>query len=355
MKLFRHAITRMQGYVPGEQPAGTDYIKLNTNENPYPPSPKVREAVIEEIERIRLYPDPMANRLRDRVAEIHGLARENVLVGNGSDDLLTMVMRTFADQGDPVVSPTPTYTLYHTLCEIQGANYLGIPYRDDYSFNGELVPAKAKIVFVANPNSPSGTLLDEDLLSRVATRIAGVLVVDEAYVDFSRKNCLGLLKSKKNAIILRTLSKSFSLAGLRVGYALADAGVIEQLAKVKDSYNVSRCAIAGGMAALGDIDWMRENARTIIASRRRLTWGLEELGCFVFPSESNFVLARITNYPAEQIYRQLKRRNILVRYYDIPRLRDCLRISVGTDAEIKRLVIEMAEIIGWRTKVGSQK
>lgn len=348
MSAIRKDIARMEGYRPGEQPPTTDYIKLNTNENPYPPSPRVKDALIAELERLRLYPDPMATRLRERIAELHQVPLENILVGNGSDELLTIMIRTFAERGECVASPSPTYTLYKTLCEIQGARYVPVEYRDDYSLNESLIPARAKIVFVANPNSPSGTLLPEESLAKIAAAISGVLVIDEAYVDFSRKNCLSLLKTHKNVIILRTLSKSFSLAGLRVGYALADKDIIGNFIKVKDSYNVSRLAIAGGLAALSDLEWARGNIQKIIATRRRLTWGLEELGFFVYPSEANFVLARLDAYPADQIYRQLTRKKILVRYYDTPRLKNCLRISVGTDGEITRLVIQIAEIVGWK-------
>jgi len=349
MTIFRSDIEKMQGYKPGEQPpAGAGFTKLNTNENPYPPSPRVREALIEEMERLRLYPDPMATRLRERISEICLAPVENIVAGNGSDDLLTMVMRAFAGRGDQVASPVPTYTLYKTLCEIQGARYCPVPYRDDFSLDADAIPQKAKIVFIANPNSPSGTLLPEGLLAGIASRISGVLAVDEAYVDFAIKNCQGLLLDHKNVIILRTLSKSFSLAGLRVGYALADKKIIETMVKVKDSYNVGRMAIAGGIAALSDMEWMRDNTARIVATRRRLVWGLKELGFFVYPSEANFILARIDNYPADQIYRHLKRRKILVRYYDTPALKNCLRISVGTDDEIKRLIIETAEILGWR-------
>ncbi len=344
----RKDVAQMEGYKPGEQPATTDYIKLNTNENPYPPSPRVKEALIAELERIRLYPDPMATGLRERIAELHQVPMENILVGNGSDELLTIIIRTFAERGDCVASPSPTYTLYKTLCEIQGARYVPVEYRDDYSLNEDLIPSRSKIVFVANPNSPSGTLLPEESLAKIAAAIPGVLVIDEAYVDFSRKNCLGLLKTRKNVIILRTLSKSFSLAGLRIGYALADKEIIGNFVKVKDSYNVSRLAIAGGLAALSDLEWTRGNIQKIVASRRRLTWGLEELGFLVYPSEANFVLVKSDGYPADQIYRQLKRKKILVRYYDTPRLKNSLRISVGTDAEIKRLVIQIAEIVGWK-------
>lgn len=352
MGLVRKNIEQMQGYVPGEQPTEGGYIKLNTNENPYPPSPRVAEALAAEAERLRLYPDPMANRLRARVAELCQVPVEGTLVGNGSDELLTMAVRTFAEAGDIIVSPEPTYTLYKTLCEIQGARYAPVPYRDDYSLNAALIPARTRLVFVANPNSPSGTLVPEETLARVAAAISGVLVVDEAYVDFARKNCSGLLKERKNVVILRTLSKSFSLAGLRVGYALADKNIIDEFSKVKDSYNVSRMAIAGGLAALEDVAWMRENARKIIATRKRLTARLEALGFFVFPSEANFVLARIVSYPASQIYLHLKKRRILVRYYDTPRLQNCLRISVGTDEEIEKLLVQIAEIIGSKGSMG---
>ena len=227
MNMIRKNIEGMEGYVPGEQPADTDFIKLNTNENPYPPSPRVREALAEEMERLRLYPDPMAGRFRERVAELNGVPVDNVLAGNGSDDLLTIIMRTFVGEGDLVVSPSPTYTLYKTLCEIQEARYSTVSYRDDYSLNEDYIPVKAKVVFVSNPNSPSGTVIGEESLEKIAARIHGVLVVDEAYVDFASKNCMGLIKKYKNVIILRSLSKSFSLAGLRVGYALADKQIIE--------------------------------------------------------------------------------------------------------------------------------
>jgi len=225
---------------------------------------------------------------------------------------------------------------------------VAVPYREDYSLNETLIPRRAKIVFVASPNSPSGTLAQERTLVRIASAIAGVLVVDEAYVDFSRGSCAGLLKERENVIILRSLSKSFSLAGLRVGYGIADRAIIENMVKVKDSYNVSRLAIVGGLAALSDLAWMRDNVRKVVATRRRLMEKLETLGFYVYPSEANFVLARITSYPARQLYEHLKRKRILVRYYDTPRLRDCLRISVGTDAEIEALVVQIAEIIGWR-------
>ncbi|MDD5556733.1 MAG: histidinol-phosphate transaminase [bacterium] len=354
MGIVRRAIERMEGYRPGEQPSDGKFIKLNTNENPYPPSPRVREALAGEAERLQLYPDPLAEALRERIAGIHGVPKERVIAGNGSDDVLTMVMRTFAERGDPVASPVPTYTLYETLCGIQGARYLPVPYREDYSLDPSAVPARAKVVFVANPNSPSGTLLPAATLSAIAGRIAGVLVVDEAYVDFARRDCLDLARRHENVIILRSLSKSFSLAGLRLGYGIAREEIVSNLRKVKDSYNVSRLALAGGLAALGDLPWMRENVRKVVATRRRLTAGLQRLGFGVLPSEANFVLACTTGYPARQIHELLKRKRILVRYYDTPRLRDCIRVSVGTDEETEALLVQIAEIIGARIPTGGK-
>lgn len=348
MGIFRKNIERMTGYAPGEQPSGGGYIKLNTNENPYPPSPRVMEAIAAETERLRLYPDPLATKLRERIAAYHQQPLERILVGNGSDDLLTVITRTFAGKGDTVVSPTPTYTLYRTLCEIQEARYITIPFREDYSLDAGLIPSRAKIVFAANPNSPSGTLLSEGTLARIASAISGVLVVDEAYVDFSRRNCMGLLEKHENVIILRSFSKSFSLAGMRIGYAVANGRIIENLIKVKDSYNVNRLAVAAGIAALDDIQWMKANVTKVIATRRRLIVGLEKLGFAVKPSEANFILVRIRGYPAAQVYERLKRKKILVRFYDTPRLRDSLRISVGTDAEIDELLTQVTEITGRR-------
>jgi len=351
MSYFRPDIDAMAGYTPGEQPQGGGYVKLNTNENPYPPSPRVLEAVRSwTTEALRLYPDPMAGAVRDKAAEVYGLRPENVLVGNGSDDLLTIIMRCFADRGDPIAYPMPTYTLYRTLAQIQGTRPVEVAFADDYSLPDGLRGIEAKIVFLANPNSPSATLVAADEVASLAASLRGVLVVDEAYVDFAEGDCLDLVRGHPNVIVLRTFSKSFSMCGLRVGLALASADLIAGMVKVKDSYNVNRLAAVAAAAALDDLDHMRANAERIKATRERLTRALEEMGVFVLPSQANFILACIpaaSERPsARDLYRQLKQRRILVRYFDQPRLDDCLRITVGSDEEIDVFLERLREI--WR-------
>lgn len=347
MNLLRPDIARMAPYTPGEQPQGGGFVKLNTNENPYPPSPRVLEALRREIgPALRLYPDPLATPLRRAAAERFGVAPECVLAGNGSDELLTLIMRAFVGPGERVAYPTPTYTLYRTLAQIQGAQPIEVPFPDDYSLPPDLSRAGAKAVFLANPNSPSGTLVAPEAVSALATALSGLLVVDEAYVDFAAAHCLDLIGRHRNLIVLRTLSKSFSLCGVRCGLAFAPPDLIAGLMKVKDSYNVNRLAIAAGVAALEDIGGMQQNARKIVATRERLRGELEAMGFSCWPSQANFVLARAPRgRRARDLYEALKRRKILVRWFDAPRVDDCLRITVGTDAETDALLAALREVL----------
>ena len=344
---FRENVERMEGYTPGEQPRGQKLIKLNTNENPYPPSPKVLAAVrAAAAETLRLYPDPMSTALREKAAAVYGFDAGQVLAGNGSDDLLTMLVRVFVPEGGSIATTRPTYTLYRTLAAIQGAGCVEVPFGEGYSLPADALAATgAELVFVANPNAPSGTLVEPGELAALAGRLECVLVVDEAYVDFSRTNALGLARELENVVVLRTLSKSYSLAGVRVGLAFAPGRIIEGLVKVKDSYNLDRVAQAAALAALGDVPWMEQNAARIKATRARLTSSLRELGFTVPDSESNFVLASTAEPPAAGIQSELKSRGILVRYFDEPGLRDSLRITVGTDEEIDELLAQLASIL----------
>jgi len=272
----------MQAYVPGFQPEGDGFVKLNTNENPYPPSPRVIEAIrAAAAESLRLYPDPMSNAFRDKVAETYGFRREQVLAGNGSDDLLSMISRCFLSPGDKAVYPYPTYLLYETLCRIQDAEPVEIDFNDDFSLPAEMFKAKGKVLFLCNPNSPSATMVPPDEVRRLAESFPGVVVIDEAYVDFADTDCLDLAKTQANVIVLRTLSKSFSLAGMRCGFAVASEDIINGLAKVKDSYNLDRLAIAAAAAALSDLPHMRRNVELIRATRAKLTAGLRGLGFHV--------------------------------------------------------------------------
>jgi histidinol-phosphate aminotransferase len=344
--VFRRNIARMEGYVPGEQPQEPGYIKLNTNENPYPPSPKVREAILSELgDPLRLYPDPGATRLRRQAALTYGFDMSRIVAGNGSDDLLAMVAKAFVGEGDALACPTPTYTLYDTLVRIQGGRLVGVPYPEDYSLPPGLARRKARVTVVASPNSPSGTPVPLRALAALADAVPGVLVVDEAYADFAEETALPLARERENVIVLRTLSKSFSLAGLRVGLGFAHPRIIDGLNKVRDSYNLGRIPIAAGAAALADIAWMERNAGKIRKTRAALVDALPSVGFTPYPSQSNFVLARRTRGgSARPAYAALKRRKILVRHFDTPRLAGCLRITVGTDDEIAALLSAMKEI-----------
>ncbi len=344
---FRPNVAKMTGYVPGEQPREQGFIKLNTNENPYPPSPAVRRAILAEAGSLRLYPDPGATRLKTRAARTYGFDVASVIAGNGSDDLLAMIARAFVGEGDILCCPTPTYTLYDTLVHIQGGRIEAVRYPPDYSLPAGLGAKRAKVTIVANPNSPSGTAVPPSALAALADRVRGVLVIDEAYVDFADETALSLARDKKNVIVLRTLSKSFSLAGMRIGLGFAHPAIIEGLNKVRDSYNLSRLAIAAGEAALADAGWMRKNAAKIRRTRAALLAALPALGFSPYPSQSNFVLAERTGGgSARSIYTELARKKILVRYFDTPRLAGCLRITVGTDAEIEALLAALRTLRG---------
>jgi len=355
MSYLRPNIQRMQGYVPGEQPRDGGFIKLNTNESPFPPAPGVLRALRAAVNRdLRLYPDPMATPVREKVAQVYGTRPARVLAGNGSDDLLTQVVRAFCGPGRLIAYPVPTYSLYPTLAAIEDARVREVPYPPDFSLPAGLFRKGAAVTFVANPNSPTGTAVPPEELSRLARAVSGVLVIDEAYVDFADRDCLHLVERHRNVIVLRTFSKSFSLCGVRLGFAVAREELIRGMAKVKDSYNVSRLAIAAGVAALEEIEVMRARAERIRATRRRLARGLESLGWFVYPSQSNFVFARVRPpLSAGEVYRRLKRRGILVRFFDRPGLDDGLRITVGREREVGLLLRALREICAPRARRGA--
>jgi len=347
--MFRPSIQKMQPYAPGEQPGAHErLIKLNTNENPYPPSPRVRRAITEAANAtLRLYPAPRADVFVERASKLYGVSREMILAGNGSDELLAMIFRATLGRGDKVAYPTPTYSLYDTLAAIQEAKALRFPFGRDFIVPiAELARARARLTIICNPNSPSGTMTPVHELGGLAKKLRGrLLVIDEAYVDFAEENALPLLKSHRNVIILRTLSKAFSLAGMRLGLAFAHPEVIEGLLKVKDSYNLSRIALAGGAAALSDPGWMRRNVERVKQTRARVEARLRRMGFEVPPSQANFVLARMPGSDLSALARGLRRAGILVRYFSVPSLRDALRISIGTPSEMNALFKAMEQLV----------
>jgi histidinol-phosphate aminotransferase len=347
---FRECVERMHAYVPGEQPApGARVIKLNTNENPYPPSPRVLAAIQAELAAtgasLRLYSDPAARALRDEAARCYGIPAEQILHGNGSDELLALLVRALIEPGEIIAYPYPTYVLYETLAESQGARIETVDFDADFRLPLGLSKLAAKLVFVANPNAPSGTPHSPDELRALARALGdGVLVIDEAYADFAESNALPLAKSEPNVVVLRTFSKSYSLAGMRLGLMFGSRELVAGVSKIKDSYNLDRLAIAAGTAALVDQRWMQENAAKIRATRLRLVSGLTELGLQVLPSQTNFVFARLQSAErAAAAYRFLKERGILVRYFKLRLLDDGLRITVGTDEEIDALLNALKE------------
>lgn len=344
---FRPAITTLEAYVPGEQPAGESaFVKLNTNENPYPPSPRALAAVRDvDADALRRYPHPYADEFRRSAAEVLGVDPDWILAGNGSDDVLTMLFRAVTGPERAVAYPVPTYVLYRTLAAMQEAPAVEIPYDEAYTLPVEsLARAEAALTIVASPNSPSGTTATQEQLADLADRAAGVLAVDEAYVEFAAASALDLARRNDRVIVLRTLSKSHGLAGLRLGFAVAHPRLIAGLARVKDSYNVDAVAARAGAAAIRDVAYTRETTARIRASRTCLSAALADLGFRVWPSEANFVLARPPDGNARRLHDVLREHRILVRYFAEPGLSDKLRITVGTDEQNARLTSVLAGI-----------
>jgi histidinol-phosphate aminotransferase len=345
---LRPSIRAMAPYIPGEQPRSGEFIKLNTNENPYPPSPRVFEALREALtsDRLRKYPDPVGTAFRQTAGRVLGVDPDGLLIGNGSDDVLTILTRAFVPEGGLVVSPTPSYLLYRTLAEIQGAAYRSVPYTPDWTLPSPWPLAATQLTFLANPNSPSGTTVSLPQIERLRTELRGPLIVDEAYADFGDVTALDLVRRGTPGIIVtRSFSKAYSLAGIRFGFAVADSAVTASLMKVKDSYNCDTLSLAAAAAALEDQDYFRGVRAKIVTTRARMESELARLGFAVTPSQANFVWCRRADRPVKPIYEELKRRNILVRYMNYEGYGDGLRISVGSDGEVDQLLAQLAQFV----------
>ncbi len=356
MSFERANIHSMHGYVPGEQPQDGDVIKLNTNENPYPAPGAVAEALAAiNTDQLRRYPSPTATEFRHVAARLHDVLPENIIPTNGGDELLRLAITTFANAGDTIGIAVPSYSLYSVLAEIQGCNLLSIPLQDDWQLPGDfaskLNDSGAKLAMLVNPHAPSGTLTSAHRLAKIAAAFKGVLLVDEAYVDFvdtqNEYNLIPLIKSLDNLLILRTLSKGYSLAGLRFGYGIGSAKLLEPLMfKTRDSYNTDFIAQRLATAALSAASIAAVSWSKVRNERQRMIKSLEKLGISCPASQSNFVLAQVTGpLSAKSMYEQLKARKILVRYFDQDKLRDKLRITIGTEQQNQFLLENIAQLI----------
>lgn len=349
MSYFRSQIEAMQGYVPGEQPReGSKVVKMNTNENPYPASAAVTRAVQAVLERgLQRYPDPLGTAFRLRAGEVLGVPPDWILCGNGSDEILTLATRAFVGEGELLRLPYPSYILYKTLAEIQGARSEEIRFRDDWSLGADFTADAAglKLAFLPNPNSPSGTLIAPEQVLELARRLPCPLIVDEAYVDFANDHCIRLVKECDKILVSRTLSKSYALAGLRFGFVVAQPHIIAGLRKIKDSYNCDALSLAAATAAIDDQAWLRDNVAKIRASRTRLTERVRALGFTAVDSQANFVWCTHPTQPLKPLYEHLKKFGILVRYMPYAGWGEGLRISVGTDEQIDVCLTLLAEAL----------
>lgn len=340
-KFVRQTVRDMDGYTPGEQPGvGDRVVKLNTNENPFPPSPKVMTAIANiEAEALRKYPNPTANAFRQVAAKLWGVSVDHLIAGNGSDDILTIATRTFVGPGEVLAYPDPTYSLYRVLANIEDAKVKTVPWEKDWQLPIEaLLDTKAAAIYLPNPNAPSGTFIPPADVAKLARKFDGLLLIDEAYADFAEDNCVALVKDHDNIVVSRTLSKAYSLAGMRFGYAIAQPKVIHEMMKVKDSYNTDAISIIAATAAIEDQEYAQRCWEQIKAERQRVTDELTAMGWEVIPSQANFLLATVPGGNGKAAYEGLKAQGILVRFFNLPGLQDKLRITIGTSQENNALL-----------------
>lgn len=364
MNYERPNIRDMQGYTWGEQPAQQDVVKLNTNENPYPASAAVAQALSQlRVEDLRRYPQPFANTFRDTAAAVHGVSRDNIIATNGGDELLRLAITTFVDAGQTLGMADPSYSLYPVLAAIQGCKVFRVPLRADWhlaeDYAAQLNKADVKLAFVVNPHAPTGQLMAVDKLRKIAAQFKGVLVIDEAYVDFVDPqlayNAVPLIDEFDNVLLLRTMSKGYSLAGLRFAYGIGSASLLApMLYKTRDSYNTDALSQALATAALGARDEAAVSWCKVRAERMRVATELAALGFSSMDSQSNFLLATVPQANLEggeaeslatRLYQALKHDNILVRYFDQARLRDKLRITIGTPQENTKLLASLSRVL----------
>jgi histidinol-phosphate aminotransferase len=351
MSRFWSALThRLSPYTPGEQPRMPDLVKLNTNEHPLPPSPRVLEAIrAEAADSLRLYPDPRATALREALAAHHGVSPDQVFVGNGSDEVLAHAFAALLKQDGPLLFPDITYSFYPVYCRLLDITFETVPLDAAMAVRPADYRRNCGAIILANPNAPTGIALSRAEIAALLADHADIpVVIDEAYVDFGAESAVPLAASHPNLLVVQTLSKSRALAGLRVGYAIGDAALIEGLNRVKDSFNsypLGQPAQAGAIVAIKDEAHFRAGRAYVIAGRERLTAGLTRLGFEVLPSAANFVFARHPRHGGKALAADLRVRAIIVRHFDAPRISDYLRITVGSNAQVERLLEALDDLL----------
>jgi histidinol-phosphate aminotransferase len=344
---IRTAISSMKGYVPGFQPDPSEnYLKLNSNENPYPPSPRVREALRKTAyEDLRIYPDPVSLDLRQRLGALYGFSPDQIICGNGSDEILNIIARTFAGPGEAIGFHEPAFPLYRVLAVINGNEIVSSVLHEPYD-KPSLPPENAKVFFLANPNSPVGFGYSRTLVTEMARQSRGIFVVDEAYAEFAEENALNLVREFENVVVVRTVSKSYSLAGARLGYAIAHEKWIAEMLKVKDPFNVTRLTQTIAAAALEDQEYFREKIRLVINTREWFFNEAKALRYRMIPSHANFLFPQPPQKGrGKAFFEALFRRKILTRYYDEEGLRDGVRLTIGTREEMERVLGVFREIL----------
>jgi len=338
-------VQSMHGYVPGEQPRIPGLVKLNTNENPYPPSPRVMQALAGIAEsQVRMYPDPVSIVLRQRIAALHGCAVEQVFVGNGSDEVLALCTRAFVNEGGTIGSFDPSYSLYPILSDIRPARFETVPLTAEYGWN---MPDgyRASLFYLTNPNAPTSMLFPKEQIRSFCATFDGVVLIDEAYADFAPWNCMDLIHEFPNVLVSRSLSKSYSLAGARAGYVVGAGALIAALFTIKDSYNINAVTQAMALAAIDDQDHMKANCAKIIATRERISAALKKRGYTVYASAANFLWVRPpTGQQAEAVFRHLRENKVLIRYFPGEKTGDCIRVTIGTNEQMDVFLAALPDV-----------
>ena len=348
-RFFSKKYQNLKAYTPGEQPRDMQYIKLNTNESPYPPSPSVAEAVLREAGKLALYSDPECTELVAEASALFGVKPTEILMTNGSDEILNFAFMAFCDAEHPIVFPDITYGFYPVFAELNGIPYEKIPLKEDFSIDVNDYIGIGKNIVIANPNAPTGLTLTLDEIEKiVASNPENIVIIDEAYVDFGAQSAVGLTKKYGNLLVTQTFSKSRSMAGARLGFGIGAEALIADLQTIKYStnpYNVNRMTMAAGAAALRENAYYMENCKKIVQTREYTKKALEEMGFFVTDSKANFLFAKSEQVSGETLYRELKKRGVLVRHFSAERICEYNRITVGTQEQMEVFLAKTEEIL----------